>query len=245
MSRDEALRIVEELRREFPASSYDLMSRNCNTFSDALCKRLCNGQGIPSWVNRLAGVGGALRSAVGAAPDASAASAKAEGGAGGPAAAGLVARTAAADGGLNCEVEWAGVGVLNASGDDATAGLRGGSAISSEDGPELLLLLPFNSPVKMQALHLEAPSAEAAPAKVRLFANQRNLDMDDAGGGVVPTQEAALAWSVPRADGTVAAVVEVNFLRFQNLGFLAVHFSREDEDGPPITVQGLRLVGRV
>ena len=39
----------QELSRAWPASGYDLMARNCNHFSEALCQRLC-GQGIPSWV---------------------------------------------------------------------------------------------------------------------------------------------------------------------------------------------------
>eukprot|EP00401_Gymnodinium_catenatum_P082394 CAMPEP_0117617436 /NCGR_PEP_ID=MMETSP0784-20121206/85591_1 /TAXON_ID=39447 /ORGANISM="" /LENGTH=122 /DNA_ID=CAMNT_0005421277 /DNA_START=107 /DNA_END=472 /DNA_ORIENTATION=- len=58
-SRDEVQRIVTEIRAEFTAGSYDLVSRNCNDFSDAFCKRLCD-QGIPSWVNALAGIGNSL-----------------------------------------------------------------------------------------------------------------------------------------------------------------------------------------
>lgn len=65
----------------------------------ACCRGSC---GIPSWVNRLAGIGNALRSAVGGAPT-STGPARAEG-AGGPAAAGLVARTT--DGDLTSEVDW-------------------------------------------------------------------------------------------------------------------------------------------
>eukprot|EP00438_Fugacium_kawagutii_P029214 Skav229549 [mRNA] locus=scaffold568:275738:288499:+ [translate_table: standard] len=91
LSRDDAMRAIQELRAQFPASGYDLMARNCNHFADALCQRLCN-SGIPSWVNRLAGIGNTLRSAVGAAP-APTGPARAEG-AGGPAAAGLVSMDA-------------------------------------------------------------------------------------------------------------------------------------------------------
>ena len=42
LSRDDAMRAIQELRAEFPASGYDLMARNCNHFSEALCQRLCN-----------------------------------------------------------------------------------------------------------------------------------------------------------------------------------------------------------
>ncbi|CAK0876865.1 unnamed protein product [Prorocentrum cordatum] len=58
--RDQVTQIVQELKVEFSSGSYDLVSRtNCNHFSDALCKRLC-GQGIPMWVNALAGIGNSL-----------------------------------------------------------------------------------------------------------------------------------------------------------------------------------------
>lgn len=245
---DEVLRLVQELRSEFPARSYDLVARNCNHFSDAFCKRLC-GRPIPSWVNRLAGVGASLRSAAGMGPDAAAAAAsagKAEGTGGGPAAAGLVARSVAADGNLSDEVDWVSVGVLNASVEDAAGALRDGKPVASDDDPELLMLMPFRSPVKLQAVHLQAPSMEAAPPHARLFANQRNLDMDDAGGGVAPTQEVAeLAWApLAAGGGAVGASIQVNFLKFQNLGFLAIHLSR-DEGDDPIVLQGFRLVGRV
>lgn len=247
-SREEALRVIAELRGEFPASSYDLVSRNCNHFSDALCQRLC-GQGIPSWVNRLAGIGNAVRGAVGAGPAPADGNArKAEGGAGGPAAAGLVVRSVAPDGDLAGEVDWTGVGVLNAREADASAALRAGACLSSEEdgSPELLLLIPFVSPVKMQTLRVESPDASRAPARTRFFANQRNLDMDDAAGGVVATQEASeIAWSRPApGSSVVTATIELNFLKFQNLGFVAIYFAR-DEDGASVAVQGVRLLGRV
>ena len=38
--------------------------------------------------------------------------------------------------------------------------------------PELLLLLPFISPVKMQKLVLEAPDKDQAPTSLRLFRGQ-------------------------------------------------------------------------
>ena len=40
--------------------SYDLLARNCNHFSDALCQRLC-AKRIPGWVNRAARVGQSVR----------------------------------------------------------------------------------------------------------------------------------------------------------------------------------------
>lgn len=251
LSREEIMRIVTEVRSEFPASSYDIVSRNCNHFSDALGRRLC-GQGTPPWVNRLAGLGEAVRSAVGSAPGGAAAGrpvAKAEG-AGGPAAAGLVARSAPPDGDLSGEVDWISVGLLNAREADTADSVRSQSLVSSVEGGagELLLFFPLVAPVKLQALRLEAPDAARAPSRIRLFANQRNLDVDDASGGVPATQEfLSPAWATTGAGEAVAAKFEVNFLKFQNLSFLSVYLGRlEEEDAEaPIAVQGLRLVGRI
>lgn len=243
LSREETLRAVQELRGSFPGNSYDLAARNCNHFSDALCQRLV-GQGIPSWVNRLAGIGNSLRGVVGA--EAAPAAGQADGGTGGPAAAGLVAKTVGADGDLSPHVEWTGVGVLNAA-DGAPEALRQGTLVASEDDPELLLQLPFQSPVKLQSVKLVAPDAARAPQRVRLFANQRDIDMGDASGGVAPTQAfERLQWSAAGADGSVAASVDVKFLKFQNLAFLCVYLAGEDgADEGTVALQGFRLHGTV
>lgn len=50
-SEDVAAVIVDELWDEWEGRSYDLLSRNCCTFSRALCKRL-TGRNIPDWVDR-------------------------------------------------------------------------------------------------------------------------------------------------------------------------------------------------
>eukprot|EP00933_Yihiella_yeosuensis_P011476 TRINITY_DN11881_c0_g1_i3.p1 TRINITY_DN11881_c0_g1~~TRINITY_DN11881_c0_g1_i3.p1 ORF type:complete len:272 (+),score=54.03 TRINITY_DN11881_c0_g1_i3:304-1119(+) len=258
VSREEALRMMQDLRAEFPARSYDLVSRNCNHFSDAACRRLC-GSGIPSWVNRLAGIGDAVRSAVPsafsgtalAAPSGGAGGAAIAEGAGGPAAAGLVKRDAPSDGDLSGEVEWASVGILNTDEADPAEALRCQKQVSSEsDGsPELLIFFPFVSPVKLQKLQLEAPNAACAPQRLRLFANKPDLDMDDGSGGSVATQEFEnLAWTPLSLgdDPTVTLTVEVNFLRFQNLGFLSVYLGRsaDDENETAISIKKIALTGR-
>jgi hypothetical protein len=50
---------IAELRREFPEGSYDLVKKNCNNFSDAMCKKLLR-KGIPAWVNRAAMFGSTI-----------------------------------------------------------------------------------------------------------------------------------------------------------------------------------------
>ena len=53
--------VVRELREDFPPRTYDLLSKNCNAFSNAFSVRLI-GVELPKWVNRLAGVGGFFQS---------------------------------------------------------------------------------------------------------------------------------------------------------------------------------------
>ncbi|XP_038877442.1 deSI-like protein At4g17486 [Benincasa hispida] len=50
--------ILRELSREWPGSSYDLLSRNCNHFCDQFCEML-NVTKLPGWVNRFANAGDA------------------------------------------------------------------------------------------------------------------------------------------------------------------------------------------
>ena len=45
--------ILDELRSDFLGTSYNIITRNCNHFSEALIRRL-NGRMIPAYVNRLA-----------------------------------------------------------------------------------------------------------------------------------------------------------------------------------------------
>mmetsp|Transcript_57856 Transcript_57856/g.102800 ORF Transcript_57856/g.102800 Transcript_57856/m.102800 type:complete len:333 (+) Transcript_57856:65-1063(+) len=258
-SKQEVERIVQEVRADFPAGSYDLVSRNCNHFSDALCKRLC-GQGIPGWVNALAGIGNSLgvgnliKSAMGqSAGSGGYAGGKADVGAGGLSSAGLMAGSVGADGDLGGEIDWASAGILNAEGDDAVDALRSGGVVASEQdvSAEMLFQLPFRSQVKLQAVQFATPNSEKAPSHVRLFANKRNLDMADAAGGEAPTADfAKIPWAAA-SDGSLAAKLEVNFLKFQNLGFLSMHLCREDddglpeEDGQPVCVQSVKFIGKV
>ncbi|XP_039135175.1 deubiquitinase DESI2-like [Dioscorea cayenensis subsp. rotundata] len=48
--------ILRELSREWPGSSYGLLSRNCNHFCDTFCDRLGTPK-LPAWVNRFANAG--------------------------------------------------------------------------------------------------------------------------------------------------------------------------------------------
>ncbi|XP_062213613.1 uncharacterized protein LOC133914531 [Phragmites australis] len=52
----EVNQILSQLSCEWPGYSYDLLSRNCNHFSDVFCEKL-GVRKIPGWVNRFANTG--------------------------------------------------------------------------------------------------------------------------------------------------------------------------------------------
>ncbi|KAM0918458.1 hypothetical protein ACQ4PT_008981 [Festuca glaucescens] len=57
LGRAEVRALMGELAADFPGDAYNLVSRNCNHFCDAACRRLVARARIPRWVNRLAKIG--------------------------------------------------------------------------------------------------------------------------------------------------------------------------------------------
>ncbi|KAM3194816.1 hypothetical protein ACQJBY_071080 [Aegilops geniculata] len=57
LSRAEVRALMADLAADFPGDAYNLVSRNCNHFCDAACRRLVARARIPRWVNRLAKIG--------------------------------------------------------------------------------------------------------------------------------------------------------------------------------------------
>ncbi|QHN94556.1 DeSI-like protein [Arachis hypogaea] len=56
MGESEVKAVMEELGGEYRGNAYNLISKNCNHFSNAASRRL-TGKSIPAWVNRLAKFG--------------------------------------------------------------------------------------------------------------------------------------------------------------------------------------------
>ena len=56
---EETNKVIEEVSKEFLGTSYNLLTNNCNHFTNELVKRL-TGQDAPRWLNRAAGIGVAL-----------------------------------------------------------------------------------------------------------------------------------------------------------------------------------------
>lgn len=60
LSSREVLGIIDQLKSEFPGNSYNVITRNCNNFTNEASKRIL-GKGIPGYVNRLACIGTAFK----------------------------------------------------------------------------------------------------------------------------------------------------------------------------------------
>jgi hypothetical protein len=60
LSAEEVLAVVDRFRETWTNDTYDVLLRNCNHFTDALCRELL-GSGIPRYVNRLARVASLMR----------------------------------------------------------------------------------------------------------------------------------------------------------------------------------------
>jgi deubiquitinase DESI2 len=61
LSQKEIQNVIAELSAAYLGSSYDITTKNCNTFTNALCLKL-TGNGIPGWINRAASIGSTLNS---------------------------------------------------------------------------------------------------------------------------------------------------------------------------------------
>ncbi|VFQ87285.1 unnamed protein product [Cuscuta campestris] len=60
MSVGEVRAVMESLAQKYRGNAYNLITKNCNHFCNDACIRL-TGNGIPSWVNRLARIGSMCR----------------------------------------------------------------------------------------------------------------------------------------------------------------------------------------
>ncbi|KAG9299576.1 hypothetical protein G9A89_020747 [Geosiphon pyriformis] len=56
LDKDQIKDIIQELSEEYRGNTYNLLTRNCNHFSNELCRRLI-GKSTPSWINRAAKLG--------------------------------------------------------------------------------------------------------------------------------------------------------------------------------------------
>ncbi|KAG2231307.1 hypothetical protein INT48_006418 [Thamnidium elegans] len=56
LSKKQVDKVLQDISKEYIGTSYNLLTRNCNHFSEDLCKRL-TGKTAPGWINRAAKLG--------------------------------------------------------------------------------------------------------------------------------------------------------------------------------------------
>lgn len=96
--------------------------------------------------------------------------------------------------------------------------LRWDLTVRSQDGdPELLVFVPFTSPVKLTAVCVIGGGGGSTPNKIRLFSN-RELTFDDAHGAAA-TQEFEL---LENPAGELEYATRVS--RFQSVSSMSLHF---------------------
>ena len=195
----EVREIIGELRQDWKANEYHLTSKNCNHFSEALCNALCN-KSIPGWVNRLARVGNMLgKSVVGDSETMKQMqnqqmvmknAALAKDSYKGPPKPMIEYVPESKTIYLNNDyIEFNKCGALNLddinksnlsllfSQDLTNASLK---LIQTECDEQLLLFITFKKLIKLEAVGLALPNNNCCPKTIKLFANQNDIDFDDA-----------------------------------------------------------------
>ncbi|KAI9308356.1 PPPDE putative peptidase domain-containing protein, partial [Cunninghamella echinulata] len=56
LTNDQIHKVIQDISKEYVGPSYNLLTRNCNHFTDDLCV-LLTGKHAPSWINRAAKLG--------------------------------------------------------------------------------------------------------------------------------------------------------------------------------------------
>jgi len=86
---------------------------------------------------------------------------------------------------------------------------------SEDDDPQLLITIPFTSPVKIQSLTVIGGADGSAPRELRAYINQEALDFDDA-----DRMMAVQTWQLQEGDAEGRIEYPTQFSRFQNVSRL-------------------------
>ncbi|KWU43554.1 thioredoxin-like protein 1-like protein [Rhodotorula sp. JG-1b] len=145
---------------------------------------------------------------------------------------------------LNSQIDQSQVHCLNESSEHMLKDmLRGGGDkwLESDADEQLLLHIPIQESIKLRALRFTTASSKSAhaPKTVKIFVNAPGVDFDSAEGGAEAAQEFVLDEEQARGE----KVVELRFVRFQNVKHLAI-FVVDNQGGEDVTrIDKLELVG--
>ncbi|KAI7887494.1 DUF1000-domain-containing protein [Lichtheimia hyalospora FSU 10163] len=110
--------------------------------------------------------------------------------------------------------------------------------LESDVDEQLIISVPFNQPVKIHSIKFKAKNAAQAPKTVKIYANRQTLGFDDA-DSIKETQTLELE---PK-DFEDDAVVNLRFVKFQNITSLVLFIVDNQEDEETTQIQQLIFIG--
>lgn len=110
----------------------------------------------------------------------------------------------------------------------------------SDADEQLLIHLPFQQASRIRALKFKtaASALEQAPKTIRLFVNRQTIGFDDA-----ESEECAQEMELTEKQQKGEEVVELRFVRFQNVSTLSVFVKDNQGAGDVSRVDGLEVLG--
>jgi len=234
----EVKEMVATLSRGFRANSYHLTSRNCNHFAETFCLML--GVAFPSWVNRLANVGDNFKGLMGAAAGTTP---QTVGNA--PEVATKVEETVNV---MTC-VDIPSAGCLNESSSyPLSSFLAQKSFLQSDTDAQLLIFLPFRSPVKLMAVVIKVMPGEGAaqcPKKIRLWKNKPNMDFQDTTDACTEEFEITVSdLATPVLSGLISIVKPLTFVKFLDVSYLTMFVESNCGNRDTTRIQAFELPGQ-
>jgi thioredoxin len=115
---------------------------------------------------------------------------------------------------------------------------KGSGFLESDTDAQLIISLPFNQAVRVNALRIEAPSDGRGPRSLRLFINQPNTPDFDACEALTSVQDLVL-----KPDDLAGKPIALKLAKFTNILNLVIYV-RDNQGGAETTVIGrLSLIG--
>ncbi|KAI8343396.1 PITH domain-containing protein [Chlamydoabsidia padenii] len=112
------------------------------------------------------------------------------------------------------------------------------SYLESDVDEQLIISVPFNQPVKLHSLKFKVADIAKAPKTIKIFANRQNLGFEDA-DSIKETQTLILE---PK-DFEEDAVVNLRFVKFQNIVNIVLFVADNQEDEETTAIQQLTFIG--
>lgn len=93
--------------------------------------------------------------------------------------------------------------------------------LRSDCDEQLLLIIPFTSPVKIKSICVIGVGGQESPAEVRAFVNREGMDF-----GAADSVDCVQKWELVEGNGDGAVEYPTRFSKFQNVSTLTLFFNR-------------------